>query len=94
MLKSNNDDFIIQIAKDYVRYKNATYRSLADKYHIGKTTVGNYLINKLKNIDGDLYDKVLLKRDYNINLIRIKFTKKYRKKKCKCKRIKCFIHRK
>lgn len=75
MKKIKSAEFIKQLAEFYITDKDATIRSTAEKFNIGKSTVHRYFSRDLKNISKELYEKVCIKCQLNTNKVRENFIK-------------------
>lgn len=69
------DKKIIKMARYYVRTKDATIKSTAEKFSISSSTVGGYFTNELKFISPKLYGKVEEKKARNVLKARNNFVK-------------------
>lgn len=70
---------IIKMAKCYASTKNATFKSVAEKFEVSDTTAKKYLNILLKDIDFKLWIKVQKKKTGNIERTRQNFVKPQKK---------------
>ena len=87
----SNENLIKKAARRYIKYPNATIRSIAEEFGMGASTLQGYFAKDLKEISPKLYDKVNKKKASNIERAKHVFEKPT--KKCIIDKIKELFHR-
>ena len=81
-----NAETIKKMAREYAEISAETFRSIAERYGICKSTVGTYFNKILVKLDMKLYERVQKKKEQNIEIARNIFIKP--KKEVKKKTVK------
>lgn len=81
-----NTETIKKMAREYAEIPAETFRSIAERYGVCKTTVGTYFNKILVKLDMKLYERVQKKKEQNIEIARNVFIKP--KKEVKKKTVK------
>lgn len=69
------NETVVNLAKMYVKNKNATFKSLSEEFGISQSKIAKFLNVDLKEIDPKLYTKVQKKKNANIERTRKNFDK-------------------
>lgn len=78
-----NAETIKKMAREYAEIPAETFRSIAERYGVCKTTVGTYFNKLLVKLDMKLYERVQKKKEQNIEIARNVFIKPKKEEKKK-----------